>query len=172
MAVGDPHVERTADNKTFRFRKLSPYCRAELLKREKVRQRESLMQDMRDVGADKGEMIATLRDFAAETAGTADFYKLFDSEQGKADIFDLSLSDVTIENGRRSWKPRDDFGEAINFVTSLDSAELVRLAAEIANVMLASSEEVADDAYGDSTGDDPSPLMAGSDQTVEMPPKL
>ncbi len=155
MSAGCPSVVRKYENQDIILRKLTPYDRAELLRREKARQRASLLQSLRDVQAEKGESITTLRDFDSQMLGSSDFLNLFDSLAGKADVFDLVLSEMTMAGpGVPSWTYQDDINLHRAYIASLDMGESTILAAELCGVTLGGEPEEAEP---DTYGNDPNP---------------
>lgn len=158
---GTPYILRSgpADSGNgvveYRFRKLTPYDRAELLRRERSRQRAVAIQNLRDSGADKDEMFASLRDFEAKPATAEDFIDLFNSVIGKAEIIDLSLMELSMAGpGQPAWKYREDAEAARDFANAMPGGDLVELAAGLCNISLEPADEKVE-VYGE--GSDPNP---------------
>ncbi len=151
MALGEPFVERIGEQEAqYLYRKLTVYDRAEVIRRDRLRQRAALLQDLKDAGADKREMIETLRDFDREKSVSGDFLTLFDSLEGKADIFDLSVCDIAYTSGAATWARKANADDLMAFLTAMPLGEQTELAAELCGVTLGGAEpEPADEAYGD-----------------------
>lgn len=170
MPIGVPYIEReTADGVKLKFRKLHPFCQAEVLRREKARQRAVLLQDAKDTGLDKVDTINALRDFGKEIPQARDFGELFDSPAGKADIYDLAGCDLVMEStGIPKWTRRADAAENDNYICSISHVDATTLAAEICRVTLGvDSDDNApvDDTYGDG-GENPT---RGTATTEKLP---
>lgn len=146
MPVGEGFVVREHEGKSYRFRKLSQYDRREILAREKSRRRASLLQSLRDAGADKGEMVYELREFDKQQFGDDEYLDLLFGTAGQCDIFEHATSDITLGRpGQPEWKQRGDASEALGYVGTLKMGEQLALAAELSNVELkaASSQDGA-----------------------------
>ncbi len=94
-----------------------------------------MLADLKDVGADKGESIASLRQFDAQMFDSSDFLKLFDSVAGKADVFDLALTELAMTGpGVPAWAYRENINSLRAYIASLDMGESTILAAELCGV--------------------------------------
>jgi hypothetical protein len=135
--IGETHLEETIGGDVVKFRKLTPWDRQAILKKLKQQRRAALLQDLRDVQADKGEMLAELRDFDEKPLEEFDFIRHFDTPDGKVDVFEAALSEY--EEARRA---------AIRGGMVLSSHDTVKLAAKLCNIQLA-------DSPANTEGDDP-----------------
>ncbi len=165
MALGERFVTRQQGETELKFRKLEPYDRAEILRRDKSRRRDELRAEMKAGGADLPTVIATMREFNAEKPGRMDFIDLFNSDEGKADIFDLAVCDISFATpGVPSWARSADAENLSAAITAMDYKDQNELAAELCGVALSAEPVEEDDSYED---DDPN--LTGETATPPQP---
>jgi hypothetical protein len=152
MSVGKPFIERPLeDGSVLKFRKLTPYDRAEVIERDRSRRRKKLLANLKDAGADKGEIVASLNEFEKDEderqkKNLGLFIDIFNTPAGKADVIDLALSVLTMKRpGEQTWEYLGESAKLREHVDSLGSTDALVLAAEIASLKLGEPEEVDDD---------------------------
>jgi hypothetical protein len=164
MPVGEPVVTREHGDAKITLRKLTPYDRSEVVRRDAVRERNRLKADLKDVGADAAAVIATLRDFDADRRANANiFISVFDTPDGKVDIFTIAATAFSMTPQGPAWD-LPDLTPVLNYLATLSPGEQTLLAAELSGIALESPNENESeaDAYGDPPAvDTPTPFQQG-----------
>jgi hypothetical protein len=145
--IGDTHVTVTLGSEEVRLRKLTVYDRRNILKGLRGEQRKLKIETLKDVGADKAEMLGELEAFDEKPLEDFDFLRHFDTPDGKADVFDAALDEYSEAEQKR-----------LRGKLTLSLTETTRLAARLCNIPLQSAAE--------SEGGDPN---AGSPATATDP---
>jgi hypothetical protein len=144
--IGEITVKRTIGGESVSFLKLTPYDRAAILRDLKKRDRDNMLADLKAVGADKGEMLAELRDMDARVYGEPEFIGLVNTADGQVAVLDIAMRDI--DPAKRETLRR-------NMVMS--GSETLRLVAELCNLEVGGRAE----------GDDPNPLSPAKDTTPD-----
>jgi hypothetical protein len=170
MPVGEGFVESGG----FRFRKLSPFDQKEVVRRDVTRRREQLKRDLLDFSADKSEAIDTLREFDHENRAADTFVDAFNTVDGKADVFDLSVSDMTLPKpGCPEWKAMGNAAEMIGHVSSLAGVDKLTLACELCALTVGREPDATTTADGSDSYEDPpaDPIAPAAETETTTPAK-
>jgi hypothetical protein len=151
MSVGERTITRPIGGKDYQFKKLTPYDRVEILRKLKAQKRESLLADLKAVGAEKEEMLGELRALDEVQYGEREFIGYVNSLDGRLAIIERSM--VCGESERQE----------IRDAMSDPAFDPLILAAELCNLSLTAPDE----AYGE---DSPNPPTA-EPETYQTPPK-
>ena len=138
MQPGELFVVRDG---TYKFRKLSPYDRAEAVRLDRDRRRQKLREELKDAEVDGEVRFETLQDFDEKEREkkSGAFFEVFDDPDGKMILLDLSVSEMSLPSvGQPEWKRRDDAAECIGYTATLDLPAYNELLASICNVYLSS----------------------------------
>ena len=153
MSVGERTITRSIGGKDCTFHKINVYDRIEILRKYKAQKRESLLADLKAVGADKGEMLIELRDLDETQYGDREVIACINTLESRMSIIERLIVGDEAEKKMVVEALRDpDF-------------DSLRLAADLCNLSVGSPEP-DDSAYGE---DSPNP-PAAEPETYQTPP--
>lgn len=152
MPVGEPFVVRKHDGKEYRFRKLTPYCRQELVRRYRGPQRDKLKAELIELKVETPQLITTLQDFDRKSQELAMVMDAADSSDGRTALFELSLCDFSLPApGQPKWDLRPDATSCVNYISTLQPTEVADLVRDICGL------PPIDRTKDDTTEDEPDP---------------
>jgi hypothetical protein len=157
--IGKATITRATEEGEIRFRKITVYERARLLELLEKRRRAKLLENLRDAGATKEEILGELE--GLETPGEKDWLAWLNLPEGKAEII---LSALRAEYGEGAEE------KLSNFTPSFE--EELNLVAELVGMPIQSEQPSTNEALTYSQEGEPAgaahPLEAA--ETYSTPP--
>lgn len=131
--AGIRFVEREIGGRIVRFRKLTTYDRADILRQVKRQKRQSLLEDLKAPGADKSEMLGELRAFDEQAFGENEFVAFVNTLDGQTVVLDKASDELSEEERQRLRRE-----------LLIAPGEALALAAELCNLVVGTASDNAD----------------------------